>query len=308
MDGHNGDRALETLLHDGWHHHDQESSRLARQLESAAGERIAPQRLVAFLYLATHTIGAHLGDWPRALALGRKVLAGHTPGPDTASAWGRLHVAAALAGDAVEAAEIELAYLGAAGDEVGAALLDMRFMLAEALAGAQRMREAGRIYRRALEFVDQIRPSPARDRTIAAAGNNLGQELHEMPARTPDDDALMRLAADTSLKYWLACGSWINAERAHHLVAVVANATGDATAGLAHADAGLAIIAANGERPLDAALLHLARAVSFAALGDTAGGARALRDADAAAAKLAAADLQARFAAERAKVADADRR
>jgi hypothetical protein len=43
--------------------------------------------------------------------------------------------------------------------------------------------------------------------------------------------------------------------------------------------------------------------VSLAALGDTDGRAHAIGDADAAAAMLAAMDLKARFAAERAKVA-----
>jgi hypothetical protein len=42
--------------------------------------------------------------------------------------------------------------------------------------------------------------------------------------------------------------------------------------------------------------------VSLAALGDTEGRAQAIDDADAAAAKLAAADLKAQFAAERATV------
>jgi hypothetical protein len=123
-----------------------------------------------------------------------------------------------------------------------------------------------------------------------------------MPLRTPDEDALMQLSADTSLKFWLKRGNWINAERGHYLKALVANITGDPGVGLAHADAALAVIATNGERRLDAALLHLARAVSLAALGDTDGKAHAIGDADAAAAKLAAMD-KARFADERAKVA-----
>ena len=139
------------------------------------------------------------------------------------------------------------------------------------------------------------------DRTIAVASNNLGWELYEMASRTPDDDALMRLAAETSLAFWQKCGTWINAERAHDLGARVANVTGDPASGLAHADAALAIIAANGERPLDAALLHLARVVSLAALGDRDGSVRAIGDADAAAEKLATADLKTQFTAERAK-------
>jgi hypothetical protein len=126
-----------------------------------------------------------------------------------------------------------------------------------------------------------------------------------MLSRTPDEDDLMKLSAKTSLKFWLKCGNWINAERGRYLNALVANVTGDPESGLAHADAALAIIAANSERPLDAALLHLARAVSLAALRDIGGTVRAIGDADAAAAKLAGTDLKAQFAAERSKVAAA---
>lgn len=175
-------------------------------------------------------------------------------------------------------------------------------MLAAALVGSKRAGEAARLYRSALDLVGQIRPSPLLDRTIAVASNNLAWELYEMRSRQASEDALMRLAAEMSLESWRKCGNWINAQRAHYLNALVANASGDPTFGRAHADAALAIIAANGERPLDGARLHLARAVSLAALGDCNGKALAIGDADAAAAKLTATDLSAQFAAERAKV------
>lgn len=294
--------SLETLLEEGWSCHDKESERLARELEAAAQRGVTTGFLAAFLLLSTHTLGEHLGDWARALRLGKRVLDGQTPSPETARAWGRLYVTAILAGDPIEAAAAELSYLNAAGDEFGAALLDMRFMLATALVGSKRAGEAARLYRGALDLVRQIRPSPLLDRTIAVASNNLGWELYEMPSRTSQEDALMRLAAGKSLESWLECGNWINAERAHYLNALVANAVGDPTSGLTHADAALAIITANGERPLDAALLQLARAVSLAALGDEDGKTHAIGDADAAAANLTAADLRSQFAAERAKV------
>ncbi len=294
--------SLEALLDGGWRYHDKDSSQLARELEAAAGDSIAPRLLAPFLHLAIHTIGQHLGDWPRALMVGRRVLNGQMPVVETAKAWGRVYVAAVLAGDALDAAELELAYLKAVGDDVVAALLDMRFMLAEALVGSKRAREGARLYRSALDLVRRTRQSPALDRTIAVASNNLGWELYETSSRTPDEDGLMQLAAETSLTYWLKCGNWINAERGHYLNALVANVGGDPASGLAHAEAALAIIAANGERPLDAARLHLARAVSLAALGDTESRAQAIGNADAAAAKLAAAELKAQFAAERAAV------
>jgi hypothetical protein len=305
MIGNSEPSSLEALLNNGWRFHEKESSRLARQLEAAAGKGIAPELLTSFLHLAIHTIGEHLGDWPRALAVGKQALRRQKPVSETAKAWGWLYVAAVLASDSLEAAHLELSYLKAAGQDFAAALLDMRFMLAEALVGSKRAAEGARVYRGALDLVDQIQHSALLDRTIAVASNNLGWELYETSSRTPGEDALMQLSAQMSLKFWVKCGNWINAERGHYLNAVVANVTGDPGSGLAHANAALRIIAANNERPLDAGLLHLARAVSLAALGDADGRAHAIGEADAAAATLAAADLKAQFAVERAKVADA---
>jgi hypothetical protein len=294
--------ALEKLLDGGWDYHDSESERLARELEAAGQESVAPGLLASFVHLSNHTIGEHLGDWSRAYVLGKRVLEGQTPTAQTARAWGRLNVAAILAGHFMEAGELELSYLATAGDEFGAALLDMRFMLAGALVGSKRTREGARLYRAALGLVGRVGQSALLDRTIAMASNNLGWELYEMPPRTPDENALMQLAAATSLEFWRKCGSWINVERGHYLEALVANVTGDVRAGLAHADAALAIIAANGNRPLDAALLHLARVVSLAALADTEGSTHALRDADAAAEQLATPGLKVQFDAERSRV------
>jgi hypothetical protein len=126
-----------------------------------------------------------------------------------------------------------------------------------------------------------------------------------MSQRSADEDALMQLCAETSLKFWLNCGDWINEERALYLKALVSNVTGSAESGLADADKALAIIASRGQRPLDAARLHLVRASSLAALGDTNGRLRAIGDADAAAANLTAPNLKAQFAVERSKVVDA---
>ena len=297
-----GGASLQELLDGGWDYHESESERLARELEAAAGNEVPSNILDSFLLLSTHTIGEHLGNWARALEVGRRLLDGRAPTPETAKAWGRLYVAAILAGDPIEAAALELASLKAVGDDFGATLLDMRFMLASALVGCKRAPEGARIFRGALDLFGQIRQSPLLDRTIAVAGNNLGWTLYEMSTRTPDEDALLQLCAASSLEFWRRCGYWINAERALYLNALVANVTGDPACGLAHADAALAIIAANGERPLDAALLQLTRAMSLATLGNDAASALAIGAADAAASKLTTAGLRLKFAAERAKV------
>jgi hypothetical protein len=298
---------LDELLNSGWAYHDKESERLARELEAAADNGVASDLLAPFLHLSTHTIGEHLGDWARALELGRRVLEGRTPTPESAKAWGRLYVAAVLAGESMEAMDLELSYLKAAGDEVGAALLDMRFMMAGALVASKRVGEGARLFRAALDLVTPLHASALLERTIAVGSNNLGWELFETASRATAEDELMQLCAQTSLRFWLQCGNWINTERAHYLNAVVANATGDPASALAHADAALAIIAANNPRPLDSALLQLARAVSFDALGKNDARARAIDDADAAASTLTDPNLKAQFAAERSKIADAAR-
>jgi hypothetical protein len=284
----------------GWAYHDKESERLARELEASAINGVEADLLIPFLHLANHTIGEHLGDWPRALALGKRALNDQTPTAAIAKAWGRLYVAAFMCGDSLEAMALELSYLKAAEHDIEAALLDMRFMLVDALISAKRTRDGAQLYRGALDLARQVKESALLGRSIAATSNNIARELYES-SRTQNEDALMRLAADTSLEYWRKYGDWINEERAHYLKALVANATGNPESGLASADAALAIIAAKGVRPLDTGLLHLARAMSFASLGDTGGRARAIAEADAAAVKLTATGLKAQYAIERAR-------
>src|SRR3569623_1745085 len=226
---------VEDLLDDGWRYHDRESERLAAELEAVTA--VPPERLAAFVHLAVHTIGEHLGDWPRAYALGRQILHGHEPDGATAPAWERLYVAATLSADGIGAATAELSALTVADDPL-ASLLAMRQHLVAALVSAGRITEAGQIYRPALDIADRAAPAPALDRTMAIVGNNLAWALHDLPARSPDEDGAMRIAADASLTAWRRCGSWINEELALYLGARVALARGDAASALDHAGAG----------------------------------------------------------------------
>lgn len=298
----NGTGALQKLLDNGWLYHDKESERLAHELEVAAESGVDPDILVPFLHLSTHTIGEHLGDWARALRLGKQVLDGRTPTFETAKGWARLQVVAVLADEPIEAADLELSYLKAIGGDLEAAVLDMRFMLIDALISSARLAEAMRLYGSAVPLIEQIDSSNFLDRTVASVSNNLGWELYETTSRSPDMDALMQLCAETSLTFWLKCGNWVNEERALHFRALVSNVTGDPESALADADRALAVIDSRGQRPLDTALLHLTRASALAAIGDENGKSRAIADADAAALKLTAPDLRAQFASERARI------
>ncbi len=180
--------SLESLLDTGWAYHDSESERLARELEAASGQGAAEAVLAPFLHLSNHTIGEHLGDWARAFALARRWLHGRTPTAQTAKAWGRLYVAATLAGDAVEAAAAELACLKSAEGAFDNVFLDMRFMLCAALVGSKRLGDAARLYRDGIDLAARSPSSGSLDRTIAIASNNLAWELYETPARSDAEE------------------------------------------------------------------------------------------------------------------------
>ena len=256
---------LESLLEAGWSYHDAQSERLASELEAAADAAVAPGLLSRFLHLSNHTIGEHLGDWPRARRLAERTLAGRTASGETATAWARLCVARFLAGEPVLALAAEIDALRAARDGPLATLIETRFMLIAALVGSGRAGEAAALYDGALALARQAgNAAPAR--AIAAASNNLAAELVEAKTRSAAEDALMAAASDAAHEFWLRCGDWVNEEKALYLKALVANALGKSKAALAHADAALAIIEANGPRPSDAALLRLERAKALQTL------------------------------------------
>jgi hypothetical protein len=293
---------LEQLLDHGWAYHDSESERLARELEAAGIAGVPCAQLSPFVHLATHTIGQHLQDWPRALALVRSVVEALPQNMDIGDVSERLYVSAVMAGDAIGAAQFELKCLRAASDAL-ASLLSMRFLLADVLIDGGRRAEGGRLFGDALAIAARIVPPPALEYRIAATSNNLAWILHDLPSRTVDDIALMSCAAQASLAAWRRCGDWINVELAFYLNASVARAGGDPAAALALSAEGLEVIAAHGKRPLDAARFHLLRGVSFAALGNMEERAHALRQADDAARDIVAERLMKQFLAERARAA-----
>jgi len=291
---------LEALLNDGWAYHATESARFAAELEAAAYAGVEPDLLVQFLKVSTHTIGEHLDDWPRARRLGDRVLAGRAPDAETARAWAHLWLARTLSGDPVAAAEAELAGLAGAGDDFRPALIEMRFLLVAALVGVGRTAEASAIYVAALDLARRLGDA-APHRAIGVASNNLATDLLEAPSRTPDEAALMALAAEASHEFWLKCGGWENDERGRYLRALVANVLERPDEALSHVDAGLAVIAANGAAPIDETFLRLARSHALKLAGDGEASAAELAISDAAVADWKNPGLRSWYAEERAR-------
>ncbi|HXQ13864.1 MAG TPA: hypothetical protein VN814_04485 [Caulobacteraceae bacterium] len=258
---------LDILLYDGFDHHAAGAERYASELEAAAQAEVPPKHLVQFAKVAVHTIGEHLGDWPRARRLADRLLSGRPPDAETAKAWGHLYVARLLAGDGAGAAQAEIAFCTGVGADFRAAIVEMKFMLVAALVGSGRAAEGAALYQGALDLARTLGDA-APHRAIAVAGNNLATELLEAKSRTADEAELMRRAAAASHEFWLRCGDWLNDARGDYLEALVANVLGDAAAALGHADRALALIAANGGAAIDETFLHLARANALRLAGD----------------------------------------
>jgi tetratricopeptide (TPR) repeat protein len=291
----------DALLNDGWAYHDAEAERLAAELEAAAGAPIAAAELVSFLELGVHTLGEHLRDWPRARRLAERALEGRAPTPETAKAWAHLSVTRLLAGDAAAALSAELAYLLARRETFQPALIEARFMLVAALVGSGRAAEAASVYDAALDLARALGEA-APHRAVGVASNNLASELLEHPARTAEEDALMQRAAEASHEFWLQCGDWRNDERGHYLKALVANALGQPDEALGHVETALAVIAANGEAPIDETFLRLAAAHAHKLRGDAAAEAQTLAISDAAAGAWDDDGLKTWYADERARM------
>jgi hypothetical protein len=258
---------LDILLYEGFGEHDAEGVRYAAELEAAAEAEVPARHLVQFAKVATHTIGEHLGDWPRAASLATRLLAGRTPDAETAKAWGHLYVAQTLSGDIAAAAEAELAFCRGQGADFRPAVVEMTFMLVAALVGSGRAVEGATIYQGGLDLA-RVLGDEAPSRAVAIASNNLATELLEAPSRTDEEAELMQVAAKAAHEFWLKCGAWTNDARADYLEALVANVLNRPSAALDHIDRALSLIAANGGAPVDETFLHLARAHALRLAGD----------------------------------------
>ena len=258
---------LDILLYDGFGDHASDGARYAAELEAAAEGDVPAKHLVQFAKVGVHTIGEHLGEWPRARTLAGRLLHDRTPDAETARAWGHHYVAAMLCGDVAGAAQAEIAFCRGLGADFRAAIVEMKFMLVAALVGCGRAGEAAAIYQGALDLARTLGDA-APHRAIAVASNNLATELLEAPSRTDAEAELMQRAAKASHEFWLKCGDWLNDARGDYLEALVANVLEDPAKAVSHVDRALSLIAANGGAAVDETFLHLARAHALRLAGD----------------------------------------
>jgi pyrroline-5-carboxylate reductase len=253
-------------------YHDAEPSRAATALRALDAAALDDAGRRSFAFLVNHVLGEKLGCWSEAAALLAPLAAAGAPLPVL-----RQHaVAAHLAGDA-DSARAAIARLAAqAGADPAAARLAVEvaalgFTALTATHGATLMALAAR--------AAALPPGPL-DAAFAAGFNNVTNALYYATREAPLAATLrggLRRGAEAALLYWLRAGGWQEHERAHYLRAKIALRTGEPVAAVAHAERGLAIVAANGDDAVERAFLLPLMAAAVERCGEPARAA-ALRD------------------------------
>jgi hypothetical protein len=277
--------------------HDDDPARAADGLRALDAAAVAADRLPLLGFLLLHVLGEKLGRWDEAAERLDALCAARGDAPPAVVA----HAAAAvrLAGRDDGAALAALGVMGgatAAETVVGLVALAMR-------PPAETPRFAAELQRLAQAARALDADGPLKQR-LAIGLNNATSALLDragLPVEAAVAQAL-RAGSEAALRFWRAAGTWVNHERALYLRALVHNRVGDAAAAREDCRQALAIIDAHGTEDVDRAFLQLQLAGAQAALGDDAEAARALAEAQAAAAQWDDAGLKSWFEEERAKL------
>ncbi len=290
------------LINSGWARHDSQADVVLQELEEHAALADTPDKAVQLIMLATHTAGAHAGDWKRGAALAERVIAPLEESAALAPALGNLAVAQFMAGDVAGALASEARSVRLTDAEPVSMMVRTRVLIASALVDAKRLAEAAGLYKAAVQLARERGDKLACDRAIAVTSNNLAGEFMANEHRTAAEDAMMLEAAENAREFWLRCGNWENEERAEYLLACVHNALGQPEKALEHSARGLDVIARNGEEVVDEAFLNLTIANSSRLLEHREAYDRAIQRADELAEQWTDTGLKEWYATDRAKI------
>ncbi|POZ63402.1 hypothetical protein [Chromobacterium alticapitis] len=262
--------------------HDEQPDEAAEQLPGlvkAADLPTADRPKLA--WLVNHMLGEKRGDWRGAWTLLDKL-----PLEDANQTLLRhCFVAATLAGDALAVWRLERQWRSAGAQDAEIHLL-VRMGVLQSLCGTVRLSSLLPILAETLDLLDDGTAS-GHDATLAMLFNNIVSTLLEREDLETGNAvcwAVIWRAANAARSFWGRAGNWVNHERAEYLLALTANRFQRWPAGLAAADEGLGLIAANGEEAVDQAFLLLERARAMFGLGRDEGGMAAYEAAQALAA------------------------
>lgn len=258
----------EATLADAVRIHDDDPWRARALLLPLVGQLKDPGDMARLAWLATHVLGGLLKRWPEAATLCAQAVA--AAGPPRADLLGRLATSAALAGDILAYAEAETELASILGIPTADATTFIRLLVIEQDLAKDKLGRWLPLFDTALVRAEAIEGPPDLVRLLAITANNSASLILDWcPTATGETARVMERTARLSFRCWHAVGTWLHRERAHYLMALVSNATGQPAAAAKHARQGLALIEANEPEPIDRCFHLLALARAQKALGDS---------------------------------------
>jgi hypothetical protein len=252
------------FLQEAWRDHQNDATAVAGRLNAGVGLIQENGQIPAFANLAAHVFGEHLGQWEKGITLleGLRNLSSFVLESESGLAVTRSIAALRMAGGDDRPGDLSTS------DRIRALA-----MAASALSAQSQTSRSQELFRSALELAvgsPLDRNDPA-NRVLAVTGNNMACALEEKENRSPLEDEMMILAAETARKYWEIAGGWIETERAEYRLAMSHLKAGNAAEALRHARLCLQIAQTNQAEPLEIFFGNEALALAERALGNAAG-------------------------------------
>ena len=235
---------FDAFIEAAWNDHAEHAEQVATRLQASLALLADAERIAPYARLVTHVFGEHLARWEDGVSVLEAIM--HSPGWQGSEA------------DQATLARYRATLLyGAGQSEVLAGLsrddqIVVLATVATAFLGQGQVRRAIETYQAALTEADSAPVSDAAvQRALAIGGNNLACGLEEKSVRDAFEDDGMVTAAEAGLRYWSLCGTWLNQERAEYRLASSLLKAGRYADAVAHAQACLAICAANDATPFE---------------------------------------------------------
>ena len=274
---------FDDFMGQAWDDHATDATAVARRLDDCLALVGDEAQLNRLMHLGQHVYGDHLAEWRDGEAFIERLVALPVFVADGASGQARRRAVAALR--LASGADAPLADLSAS-DRIRVGTMAAGHLAAHDTARASRLLEEAL----ALAQHANLPSDDPVHRSLAVTGNTVACTLEEKPDRSHEERALMVLAAQTARHHWAIAGTWLETERAEYRLANTWLQAGDLARAREHAQACLAIVAANDGAALERLFGWEALGLVERAAGNASGHAEALVHAREAFAELDEAD------------------
>lgn len=226
-------------LENAWATHKTDSKKIADEFKLNFNLMDSEDDVMSMAALIVHVCGEHLGNWEQGSELLKK-LKNNAPIKDKEQM--KRYVAILNLGNNPNVSIEEFS----PSDQIR-----IYSGTSSALANLGGLKNAEKLFLKALELAANITKEDPANKALAIAGNSIAGSLEDKESRKPNEVELMILAAQTARKYWEIAGTWMEVERAEYRLSQTFLKAEQFNKSLEHAEKCLAIVNENGDAPLE---------------------------------------------------------